>query len=718
MTLKINKKELDEKNKIVDNAIVQLKKEFVGIDEQIDSVMNNVRVWYLYPKLQVSPCVVNIFGMTGCGKSSLVRRIAQLLNIEKNLVYFNFCAINEQSSWEIEQDIEEQLDNECSSRMFVYDEFQYAATLDSHGEEKDNKNSLKPFWELLDTGIIHKRTSFWEIRDVYKVLMYMTRINAVCPMEITNGVWVNAEECLMNFNSYDRQQLGQIFNYTSSKKNSVGHSVHVNMDYDMPIVSIEDCGGGICSEQTIEDSIASGGCFFLQGHILRRFTELYRKSYNIVCDSLDVYHILEKMNAYDICDLFNDVYEKSQKGYDLKFSDSIIFVIANLDEAYDVAFNVNPDMSPDQFYNITKKISIVDVKKALQKRFRNEQIARLGNIHVIYPSFNSKSFEKIIDLHLEGYKKTAKELCGLEVEFDKSIKKVIFDEAVYPTHGTRPIFSTIHEIVKTKLPYIIRNIFDNHKETLAYKINYSCKNKKSVIKVLSEDGTVIDTYKFTDKLRLDGLRASAKDEQQANTAVHESGHFVIYSYLNGRVPEKIVSRSAEREVSGFMMHNIEEEDDMVGSRHDFLNKIKVCLGGYVAEGMIFGEERRSSGASGDLNCATVLASKMVRKFGLSDIPYITTHLQRGDNEGMWINEENQDYINNRIKAIINKCLKETKIIMEMPNIMNMLKASSKYLAEHSQMPKHVMIELLEKARKEGSICENDESYYRNIVSNL
>ena len=44
MPLKINKEDVREKNKLVDSAIVQLKKEFVGIDEQIDSVMNNVRV--------------------------------------------------------------------------------------------------------------------------------------------------------------------------------------------------------------------------------------------------------------------------------------------------------------------------------------------------------------------------------------------------------------------------------------------------------------------------------------------------------------------------------------------------------------------------------------------------------------------------------------------------------------------------------------------------
>lgn len=704
MSLKINREELDKKNNIVDNAIAQLKKEFVGIDEQIDSIMNNVRVWFLYPQLQISPCVINIFGMTGCGKSSLVRRIAQLLDIEKNFVYFNFCAISEQNSWEIEQDIEEQLDNECSNRMFVYDEFQYAATLDKQGGEKDNKYGLKPFWELLDTGILHKRTPFLEIRNVYKVLSYMIRINTVFPMKIVNGEWVNAEECLMHFNSYDRQQFSQVFNYNDSNNNN-------DDDDTKNFTDISDIAEDDCV-------MKGNNLFFLQSHILRRFTELYRKAYNLVCDCSDVYRKLEEMNASDICDLFNDVYEKSQKGYDLKFNDSIIFVIANLDEAYDVAFNVNPDMSPDQFYNITKKISIVDIKKALQNRFRNEQIARLGNIHVIYPSFNSKSFEKIIDLHLNAYKKTVKELCGLDIEFDKSIKKVIFDEAVYPTHGTRPIFSTIHELIKTKLPYIIRNICDNNKDSEAVSIRYSHKNKNNVIYILDTNGNIIDTYKFTDKLRLYGLRSSTKDEQQSNTAVHESGHFVVYSYLNGRTPEKLVSKSADKEMEGFMMHNVEDEEDTVGSRIDFLNNIKVCLGGYVAEGIIFGEDRRSSGASSDLRSATEIASRMVRKWGMGDLPYVTTHLNKIDNDGMLINEDNQEYINNKIKSIVEDCLKDTFEIINKPHIMKMLKSSSKYLAKHSQMPKHMMNELLDEAKQNGEICDNNDTYYRDIVNNL
>ena len=710
MGLKIDKKELNVKNKIVDDAIVQLKKEFVGIDEQIDTIMSNVRVWFLYPQLQSSPCVVNIFGMTGCGKSSLVKRIAELLDVEKNYVYFNFCSINEQSSWEIEQDIEEQLDNECSNRIFVFDEFQYAASIKSNGEENDNKNGLKPFWELLDTGIIHKRNSYWEVKEIAKVLMAMSRINVVHPMEIENGEWVNASECLANFTPYDLKLFDSVFNYTrdNNKKSAKSKVKQINGD---DIDDNEEECGYISPIGPFGDVYSS---FFIREGILSRISSLYSKAYNIVCEVSDVYQKLLHMDVYGIMDWLHDVYTKAQKGYDLKFDNSIIFVIANLDEAYNVAFDVNPDMSADQFNKITKKISVVDIKKALQKRFRNEQIARLGNIHVIYPSFTSDSFKKIITLNLDAYGKKAKELCGVDIEFDESIKNMIFKESVYPTHGTRPIFSSIHEIIKTKLPYIIRNVCENNKDKSLAVIRYGYKGKKTVITALDKNGKEIDTYKFSEKLRLEELRSSTTDEKQADTAVHESGHFVVYSYLNGRIPEKVVSRSVEKETEGFMMEDVDDDNTNVGSRIDILNEIKVCLGGYVAEGIIFGEDRRSGGASSDLNAATKLASKMVRKLGLGGFAYVTTY---SNNQGdLLINENNQDGINECIKNIINKCLKETKGIINQPHIMKMLKSSSKYLLTHSQMPKNVMKKLLEEAKAEGDICEDTSSYYRDIVS--
>ena len=155
---------LQKKEKLINDAITTLKQEFVGIDEQIDAIMDNLRTWFLFPELQSRPLVISIWGLTGTGKTSLVNRIAELLDIERDKVYFNFAKISESSAWEIEQEIEDELSNERSNRLFVYDEFQYANTLDAQGEEKDKRSGLKPFWELLDTGIIHKRYNFYGIR--------------------------------------------------------------------------------------------------------------------------------------------------------------------------------------------------------------------------------------------------------------------------------------------------------------------------------------------------------------------------------------------------------------------------------------------------------------------------------------------------------------------------------------------------------------------------
>ena len=78
---------LKKKNQTIDNATKILKEEFVGIDKQIDEIMYNVRTWYLYPQLQVRPLVVSVWGMSGNGKTSLIKRISQLLDIEKDFVY-------------------------------------------------------------------------------------------------------------------------------------------------------------------------------------------------------------------------------------------------------------------------------------------------------------------------------------------------------------------------------------------------------------------------------------------------------------------------------------------------------------------------------------------------------------------------------------------------------------------------------------------------------
>ena len=60
-------------------TLVELRENF-----DIDEIMDNVRTWYLYPQLQTRPLVISIWGLSGIGKTSLVKRISQLMRKKFN----------------------------------------------------------------------------------------------------------------------------------------------------------------------------------------------------------------------------------------------------------------------------------------------------------------------------------------------------------------------------------------------------------------------------------------------------------------------------------------------------------------------------------------------------------------------------------------------------------------------------------------------------------
>ena len=718
----INIEEIRKKNEIVDNAIKVLKEEFVGIDKQIDEIMDNVRTWYLYPKLQTRPLVVSIWGLSGTGKTCVVKRISELLGIEKDYVYWNFASINESSSWEIENQIEEELSNEASNRMFVYDEFQYAATIDPNtGQERDNKSGLKPFWELLDSGLIHKRSDFWSVRTPFKILDYMLKINTKCRMEIKNGVWVNAQECLEEFRPYDIQKFCEVFVFDVDRNKVKDEKTVKNLIPQEKIIAYN----GYKTEEDksiVKKQDENLLPFFIRETYLDKIISLHDTVYGHISDKIETYHKLEGMNCDEIIEFIAEVYENARKGYDLKFNDSIIFVIGNLDEAYQISFDVNPDMSPDQFRKITEKISVVDIKDALKKRFRNEQIARLGNIHVIYPSFSKKNFEDIIQLSLNSYEKEVYNLTGYHLKFEDSIKKIIYNEGVYPTHGTRPIFSTVYEIVKSRLPEIIRQICEkNAKDDVSY-ITYSFDENNDIIfgKCYDESDNEICVVDFKNvKLRLKKLRDSDEnDDQQALCALHESGHFVMYAKLFGKLPEKLVSRTAETDTGGFLMEDVDDSKKRI-SKKDMFKRIQVLLGGYVAEKIYFREEM-TIGAQNDLKEATRIASKMIRKYGMGTSPFVSTYVKGGveDPSGYFVNEDNQHYINENIKSIISQAEEEVRKTLIIDEWKKMLKESALYLCENSAMSQTKMAEIYDKVADSVKLPVRSETYYRNIIENI
>lgn len=105
-------------------------------------------------------------------------------------------------------------------------------------------------------------------------------------------------------------------------------------------------------------------------------------------------------------------------------------------------------------------------------------------------------------------------------------------------------------------------------------------------------------------------------ETTLRTARHEAGHALI-SWLDGEKPSyiTIISRG---NYGGYTQYGNQEER-MLYTRQELLNRIRMSLGGRAAEIVYYGaEDGVSTGASGDLVSATRLARRMLCSYGMNE----------------------------------------------------------------------------------------------------
>src|SRR5262249_24134873 len=131
----------------------------------------------------------------------------------------------------------------------------------------------------------------------------------------------------------------------------------------------------------------------------------------------------------------------------------LVFVTGNLDEMYKrVATRVEDcDTDADIFHRFTKRLSVIDVKKALAERFRPEQVARLGNNHVVYPSLDRAAYQRMIAELCARWAEEASRTSGLQTEAGADVRDEIYANAVFPAQGTRPLFSSVQSLLGATL---------------------------------------------------------------------------------------------------------------------------------------------------------------------------------------------------------------------------------------------------------------------------
>ncbi|CAO1948351.1 unnamed protein product [Urochloa humidicola] len=107
------------------------------------------------------------------------------------------------------------------------------------------------------------------------------------------------------------------------------------------------------------------------------------------------------------------------------------------------------------------------------------------------------------------------------------------------------------------------------------------------------------------------------DESRKLTAYHESGHAIVALNTQGAHPIHKATILPRGSALG-MVTQLPSQDETSISKKQLLARLDVCMGGRVAEELIFGEENVTTGARNDLHTATELAQYMVSNCGMSD----------------------------------------------------------------------------------------------------
>ena len=161
-----------------------------------------------------------------------------------------------------------------------------------------------------------------------------------------------------------------------------------------------------------------------------------------------------------------------------------------------------------------------------------------------------------------------------------------------------------------------------------------------------------------DKILMGDERKSAfiSKETQECTAYHESGHAIVAIHTKGAHPVHKATIVPRGRALGMVMQ-LPEGDQTSVTKEQLLAKMDVCMGGRVAEEIIFGADKVTSGASSDFQQATSIARNMVMAYGMVDEIGI---MRYSDHDLKELAPETRKLIDDQIKRLLNESYARAK----------------------------------------------------------
>ncbi len=182
-----------------------------------------------------------------------------------------------------------------------------------------------------------------------------------------------------------------------------------------------------------------------------------------------------------------------------------------------------------------------------------------------------------------------------------------------------------------------------------------------------------DFEKAKDKILMGAERTSMvmSVEEKKLTAFHEAGHAIVGRLVPEHDPVYKVSIMPRGRALGITMF-LPEKDHYSASKQKLESQISSLFGGRIAEKIIFGKDKVTTGASNDIERATGLARNMVTRWGLSErlgpLAYSEEEgevfLGRSVTKHKSVSEETSHVIDEEIRSFIDRNYERAERILQ------------------------------------------------------
>lgn len=682
--INIKKENLERARKI-------LKEKFVGINNQINQIIDRISFWYLYPDKVRRPVIINLWGPTGVGKTDLIRTLRDALDMNGSFAEFLMSSAEAGSeNKELCEKISEEYTHLTQGKpgILVLDEFQRYRTKDKNGDAV-RAMPHQDIWQILSDGKVVKNVN----KDIMDRCMDLFNWSPEEGFSLCDKRRKSSGELLdeilgedqpenprnMNIIPADVQEKARDLRKIKSDEELLERKLMVSPSFVRKVCSYfkfrdpantpyfyESLYG---SSYTIENLSSASVVFSRLGKMLGQ--------YGINTDGT-VEGLLEGLAAFENSRAFQSTISE-HIGYTFDMTKLLIFVVGNLDEVYkESLYTDSPFVPADVYRKWCDGITIYNVKEALSKLFFPEQVARFGNTHIIYPTLGQSHYQELIHRGMLSLQEDMKDI-GVDLLIDSSVEDFIYRNGVYPVQGVRPVFTSIQEIASG-----VTNLVQ-HTPSMG------------LCEVFHKEGRLELYLKSENKLihscLLQGDRDSVFQELKKDTkwleiiSVHELGHALLSYIKFNDVPLFCVIQHEGATTIG--------DCEPIDTFDYQWSRVLCTMAGSVAVREIMGRQY-ISGSRRDISEATKILTNMIRNSGylhelqrkvgmFSFLPY------KGFLSSMYsvlgadgIDEENPIINGEKESALVNKALKraQKELVPLIRSNWGVIHALSRILAEN------------------------------------